>query len=68
MFIKEYSKTKSVKLITRLNFEAFIEHEQDRGLKASTVKLRLRTVNAFLSYLIDNEILRPEAQQPPFLP
>ena len=37
--------------ISRQDIEAFVEHEQDRGLKASTVKLRLRTVNAFLRYL-----------------
>jgi len=46
--------------ITRSDLGAYVEHEQDRGLKASTVKLRLRTVNAFLRYLIDNDIILPD--------
>lgn len=46
--------------ITKFNLGAYVEHEQDRGLKASTVKMRLRTVNAFLRYLIDNDIILPE--------
>jgi len=46
--------------ITRSLMGAYIEHEQDRGLKASTVKMRFRTVNAFLRYLIDNDIILPD--------
>jgi integrase/recombinase XerD len=46
--------------ITRADLSAYVEHEQDRGLKASTVKLRLRTVNAFLRYLIDNDTISPD--------
>ena len=46
--------------ITRSLMGAYVEHEQDRGLKASTVKMKLRTVNAFLRYLIDNDIILPD--------
>ncbi|MDB9822938.1 tyrosine-type recombinase/integrase [Deltaproteobacteria bacterium] len=46
--------------IAKFNLGAYVEHEQDRGLKASTVKMRLRTVNAFLRYLIDNDIILPD--------
>lgn len=46
--------------ITRSDLGAYVEHEQDRGLNASTVKMRLRTVNAFLRYLIDNDIILPD--------
>ncbi len=46
--------------ISRSDMGAYVEHEQDRGLKASTVKLRLRTANAFLRYLIDNDIILPD--------
>lgn len=46
--------------IPRSLMGAYVEHEQDRGLKASTVKMRLRTVNAFLRYLIDNDIILPD--------
>jgi len=46
--------------ITKADLSAYIEHEQDRGLKATTVKLRLRTMNAFLRYLIDNDTITPD--------
>jgi integrase/recombinase XerD len=46
--------------ITRADLSAYVEHEQDRGLKASTVKLRLRTVNAFLRYLINEDTISPD--------
>ncbi|MBE3139154.1 MAG: tyrosine-type recombinase/integrase [Thermoplasmata archaeon] len=39
--------------ITKNDIEAFIEHEQDRGLMLSTVRTRLHCVNAFLGYAID---------------
>lgn len=42
------------------DLEAFIEHEQDRGLKLSTVKLRLTTVKAFLRYMVNEGVLREE--------
>ena len=59
LFIKKSGKT-HLEEIAREDLYAFIEHEQDRGLKASTVKMRLRTVNAFLRYLIDNDTIRPD--------
>lgn len=46
--------------ITRKDLEAFIEYEQDRGLKASTVRTRLRILNAFLRFLIESDVIRPE--------
>jgi len=45
--------------ITRDDLGAWIEHGQDRGLKASTVKMRLRTLNAFLRYLIERDVIQP---------
>ena len=39
--------------ITKNDIEAFIEHEQDRGLMLSTVRTRLHSVNVFLGYAID---------------
>ena len=39
--------------ITKHDIEAFIEHEQDRGLMLSTVRTKLHCVNAFLGYAID---------------
>jgi len=43
--------------VTREDLYAFIEHEQDRGLKPLTVHTRLRAVKAFLRFLIDEEIV-----------
>jgi len=40
-------------------WKAFIEHEQYRGLKASAVQMSMRTVNAFISFLIENGALHP---------
>ena len=58
-FIKRAGKT-HLEEITREDLGAWIEHGQDRGLKASTVKMRLRTLNAFLRYLIERDLIRPE--------
>lgn len=58
-FIKRAGKT-HLEEITREDLGAWIEHGQDRGLKASTVKMRLRTLNAFLRYLIERDVIRPE--------
>jgi integrase/recombinase XerD len=46
--------------ITRGDLGAFVEHGQDRGLKASTVQMRMRAVNAFIRSLIENEVVHPD--------
>jgi integrase/recombinase XerD len=43
--------------ISRADLGAFIEHEQDRGLKASTVKNRLDTLKAFIRYQIEKGVV-----------
>ncbi len=43
--------------ITRKDIEGWIEHEQDRGMQASTVSMRLGTLKAFLRFLIERELL-----------
>ena len=45
--------------IERSDLEAFIEHEQERGLYISTVRTRMVCVIAFLHFLIEQEILSP---------
>jgi integrase/recombinase XerD len=59
VFIKKAGKT-HLEEITREDLGAWIEHGQDKGLKASTVKMRLRTLNAFLHYLIERDVIQPE--------
>ncbi len=42
--------------ITRGDLGAFIEHEQDRGLKPATVRFRLDQLKAFIRYQIEKEV------------
>ena len=39
------------------DLELFIEHEQDRGLKVTTVRTRLNNLWAFLRFLIEQDII-----------
>jgi site-specific recombinase XerD len=56
-----YSTThRSLRELTRNDLEAFVEHEQDRGLKRSSVRLKLATLRAFIRFLIEQENLLPE--------
>jgi len=42
--------------VGRKDLEAFVEHEQDRGLKIVSVSNRLGSLYAFLRYLIDHDL------------
>lgn len=46
--------------ITRRDVEAFIEHEQDRGNKITTIRTKLVSVQAFLRYLVEEGIASPD--------
>lgn len=46
--------------INRSDLGTFIEHEQDRGLKASTVRSRYDTLKAFLRFLIEKGVVSPD--------
>jgi len=46
--------------LTREDLEAFLEQEQDRGLKITTVRSHLGLVKAWMRFLIDRELVRPE--------
>jgi len=41
----------------RIDLEAFLEHEQDRGLRISTVRTRLACIIAFLHFLMEQDIV-----------
>lgn len=43
--------------VTKEDLEAFIEYEQDRGLKISTVRTRLAVLIAFLHFLIEQGVI-----------
>ena len=62
-FFLGFLKTREVEFIeavSRKDLEAFIEHEQDRGMKPLTVRGRLGLVKAFLRYLIEEGVVRHE--------
>ncbi len=47
----------SIEDISRKDISAYVEHEQERGLKINSVRNHLHTVYAFIQYLVDNEVL-----------
>ena len=44
---------RGIREITKTDLEEYVEYEQDKGLKISTVSLRLAQVKAFLRFMID---------------
>ena len=56
IFYSELGKS-HIEDIASNDLEAFIEHEQDRGLKVTTVRTRLKSLWAFLRFLIDQDII-----------
>jgi site-specific recombinase XerD len=51
---------RSLRELSRADLEAFVEREQDRGLKGSTVRAQLARLRAFLHFLIDQDVLPSE--------
>jgi len=51
------SGKREIERIERVDLEGFIEHEQDRGLRISTVRTRLACIIAFLHYLMEQEVI-----------
>lgn len=58
-FLSFYGESgkRDLKEIERIDLEAFIEHEQDRGLHISTVRTRLACIIAFFHFLIEQDII-----------
>jgi site-specific recombinase XerD len=62
-FFLEFLKTEGVihlEGVGRKHLEAFIEHEQDRGMKPVSISGRLALVKAFLRHLIEEGVVRHE--------
>jgi integrase/recombinase XerD len=59
LFLDFYGKSGKRELgeMERIDLEAFIEHEQDRGLRISTVRTRLACIIAFLHFLMEQDIV-----------
>jgi len=58
-FLAQQGKEDLVTL-NRQDIEAWVEHEQDRGLKPQSVRGRLMNVYAFVAFLVREEIVGPE--------
>ena len=54
--LQEQGKS-DIKNIQRDDLEAFIEHEQDRGMNISTVRTKIACIIAFLHFLMEQDIL-----------
>ena len=67
LFLDFYRKSgkDDLKDLERADLEAFIEHEQDRGLKISTVKTRMAFLMAFLHFLIEQNLIPGTAVKKP---
>jgi len=48
---------KEIEDLTRADLEAFVEHEQDRGLKVSSIHTYLAHIYAFLGFLHEEDII-----------
>jgi len=59
LFLDFYGKSgkSAIEKMERVDLEAFIEHEQDRGLRISTVRTRLACIIAFLHFLMEQDIV-----------
>jgi integrase/recombinase XerC/integrase/recombinase XerD len=59
LFLDFYGKSGKRELgeMERVDLEGFIEHEQDRGLRISTVRTRLACIIAFLHFLMEQEVI-----------
>jgi site-specific recombinase XerD len=59
LFLEFYAKSgkRDLQAMERTDLEAFIESEQDRGLRVSTVRTRLACLIAFLHFLIEQEVV-----------
>jgi integrase/recombinase XerC/integrase/recombinase XerD len=58
-FLDFYGKSGKRELgeMERVDLEAFVEHEQDRGMYISTVRTRLACIIAFLHFLMEQDVI-----------
>jgi integrase/recombinase XerD len=59
LFLDFYGKSgkREIEKVERVDLEAFIEHEQDRGMHISTVRTRQACIIAFLHFLMEQDIV-----------
>jgi hypothetical protein len=59
LFLDFYEKSgkRDLSEVERVDLEAFVEHEQNRGLRISTVRTRLTCIIAFLHLLMEQDVI-----------
>src|SRR4030066_1391032 len=59
LFLDFYGKSdkNAIEKVDRADLENFIEHEQDRGIRISTVRTRLACIIAFLRFLMEQDVI-----------
>jgi integrase/recombinase XerD len=59
LFLGFYGRSgkREIEEIERVDLEGFIEHEQDRGLRISTVRTRPACIIAFLHFLMEQDVI-----------
>ena len=59
LFLDFYGKSdkNAIEKVDRADLESFIEHEQDRGIRISTVRTRLACIIAFLHFLMEQDVI-----------
>ena len=58
-FVRDTGKD-HLEQVNKRDLEAFVEREQDQGLRLSSVKTKLDRVHVFLGFLIEEEVLPAE--------
>jgi integrase/recombinase XerD len=61
-FFRNLGRTQ-LEQMKRQDIEAFVEHEQDRGLKPDTVRTRLCGVYAFVRFLLEKKVVAYELME-----
>ena len=62
-FVREDQGVTHLDQVTRRSIEAFVEHEQDRGIKPKTLCVRLMCVYAFLRFWTEREAIHSDVLQ-----
>ena len=58
VFLKSNGR-QHIETATREDICAYVEHEQDRGMRATTVECRARAIYCFYRFLVDRDIVHP---------
>ncbi|MDA8305975.1 MAG: tyrosine-type recombinase/integrase [Deltaproteobacteria bacterium] len=59
-FLRDQQNITHLDQVTSRSIEAFVEHEQDRGIKPKTLSVRLMSIYAFIRVMADGEVIHPD--------